>query len=118
MPYVVDANVAVKWLLPEPLHLKAKALLREFINHDVQLMAPDLIIAEVGSTLWKVSVLKREISVEQAREAYSYFLELGLPLHPTSNNASRGLSIAIQERHPVYDAIYVALAEERGCEFI
>jgi predicted nucleic acid-binding protein len=118
MPYVVDASVVVKWFFPEPHHDKAKGFLRDFINQDVALIAPDLITGEIGNALWKRSVLIRDISVQQARDAYSYFLAFGLPLYPSSSFAARGLSLAIQELHPVYDALYVALAEERGCELI
>ena len=118
MPYIVDASVAVKWFLPEPLHDKAKKLLRDFINQDIGLIAPDLIIGEVGNALWKRSVLIRDISDREALEAYRHFLALGLPVYPSSSFAARGLTLAIQEQHRIYDALYMALAEERGCEFI
>src|SRR5947207_2160973 len=99
MPFVVDASVAAKWFLPEPHQDKAKKLLRDFVNQDVELMAPELIVGEVGSTLWKRSTLIRDISVEHAREAYTCFLALGRPLHSSSSVAARALSIAIQEHH-------------------
>jgi predicted nucleic acid-binding protein len=47
--YVVDASVAVKWFVPEP---HTQAALR-FLNGDHQLMAPDLLVPEIGNTLWK-----------------------------------------------------------------
>ena len=101
MPYVVDASVAVKWFLPEPYQDKAKKLLRDFVNQDVQLLAPDLIVLEVGSALWKRSMVTRDISAEQARDAYRYFLALGLPLYASSGIAARALSLAIQEGHQI-----------------
>jgi predicted nucleic acid-binding protein len=47
--YVVDASVAVKWYLPEPESDAAGRLLDP--EHD--LIAPDLLFAEVGNALWK-----------------------------------------------------------------
>ena len=93
-------------------------LLRDFINQDVALMAPDLITGEVGNALWKRSVLIRDISVQEAREAYQHFLALGLPVYHSSLVAARALTLAIQEQHRIYDVLYMALAEQRGCEFI
>jgi len=89
-----------------------------FVNQEVELIAPELIVEEVGNTLWKSSVKTGVISVKEAVDAYRFFLALGLPLHSSSSIAARALSIAIQEEHPVYDTLYVALAESKGCEFI
>ena len=45
--YVVDASVAVKWLVTEPLSDEAATLL----DSGVTLLAPDLLFAEVASAL-------------------------------------------------------------------
>ena len=110
--------MAAKWLIPERYTDKADSLLRDFINQDVELIAPDLIVGKIGNALWKRSVLIRDISVDYAREAYRAFGALGLPLHPSSGIAARALTLAVQEQHRIYDALYVALAEAQGCEFI
>ena len=46
MKWVVDASVAAKWLVPEADSPLAEALL------DDDLLAPDLLFAEVGNILW------------------------------------------------------------------
>jgi hypothetical protein len=46
---VVDANVVVKWLLPEDLSHAAARLLAP----GYELWAPDLVWAEVGYIFWK-----------------------------------------------------------------
>jgi predicted nucleic acid-binding protein len=46
---VVDARVAVKWFLPEPLNEVAESILRE---NEVRI-APEHILVEVGNTLLK-----------------------------------------------------------------
>jgi predicted nucleic acid-binding protein len=82
------------------------------------LAAPDLLIPEVGNTLWKRSVLTREISLPEAEESYQDFLALPLSTEPSSRIAEHAFQLATQEHHPVYDAFYLALALERGCELI
>ena len=45
---VVDASVAVKWFLPEDFRRCA------YVPHpDYELLAPDLLWAELGNVLWK-----------------------------------------------------------------
>ncbi|HVG07663.1 MAG TPA: type II toxin-antitoxin system VapC family toxin, partial [Thermoanaerobaculia bacterium] len=46
---VVDASVAIKWFLPEQHSLQALRLL----EGGRELVAPDLIWAEIGNVLWK-----------------------------------------------------------------
>ncbi len=66
MQYAVDASVVLKWFLPETYSDKADLLLNDFLHQGLGLKAPDHLVAEVGNTLWKRSVLTREISTAQA----------------------------------------------------
>src|SRR5437016_4475948 len=118
MRCVVDASVAAKWLLPEPYKDKAEKLLRDYIDEKVDLIAPDLIVSEVGNLLWKRSTLLGEISRTQASQSYANFLALGLVLEPSSAFAAEALRLAAEEHHPIYDMLYIALAERNGCEFV
>ena len=49
MPYVIDASVAVKWYLAEVHQPEAIIVL----DSDEILMAPDLLLSEVGNIIWK-----------------------------------------------------------------
>ena len=118
MQCVVDASVAAKWFLPEPYKDEAEELLRDFLDEKVELIAPDLIVSEVGNILWKRSTLRGEISATQASRSYANFLALGLILRPSSTFAAAALKLAAEESHPVYDMLYVALAERNGCDFV
>jgi len=73
--YVVDASVASRFLLVEELSDKAGLVLEDFLSGVVDLKAPELVGYEVGNTLWK-AVRQGFISVEEAIEKFSYFLEL------------------------------------------
>ena len=118
MQYVIDASVVVKWFLPEPYSDKADILLKTFRVQRLELTAPDLIVPEVGNALWKRSTLTEELSASQAEQSYRYFLELQIPLQSSSALAEEALKLAAQERHPIYDALYIALAARRGCQLI
>ena len=62
--------------------------------------------------------LRREISEAEAAESYADFWALGLHLHPASPLVGAALKLADQERHSVYDMLYIVLAEQRDCQFI
>ncbi len=118
MEYVVDASVAVKWFLPEVLSEKADNLLNRFLHHGLKLCAPDLLVPEVSNVFWKRSVLMKSIGVPQALEIHRDFLSLGLNLVPSAVLVEQAFRLAEQERHPIYDMLYLALAIDRDCEFM
>lgn len=115
---VVDASVVAKWFLPELHKDNAERLLRDFLSGAVELMAPDLLIVEVGNLLWKRSTLRREISAAQADASFQNFLSLDIRIQPSSGLASAALRLAATEERPIYDMMYIALAEQRACDFI
>jgi predicted nucleic acid-binding protein len=57
---VVDASIAVKWVVEEEGTLHALALLRQ-----AKLIAPELLVAECANILWK-KVLRDELSEDEA----------------------------------------------------
>ena len=106
MTLVVDTSVAIKWVVPETGSEEADSLLAG--EHALE--APDLLATEAANTLWKKSV-RGELSARQAREALDVLLHGGLTWHPTSALLPRALDLARASRHPVYDCVYLALAE-------
>ena len=118
MEYVIDANVALKWFIPEPYSDKAEAILNGFRHHGLSLIAPDLIIPEVVQTLWKQSARSNEITLQDARESCTDFVALQLPVYPSATIAEHALNFATEENHPVYDALYIVLALEGGSALI
>ena len=78
MLYVVDASVVLKWFLPEPDSAAADFLLEQFLNDEVELIAPDLILLETANALWKRVRLRHEISADEASHVYRDLLTLPL----------------------------------------
>jgi predicted nucleic acid-binding protein len=118
LQYVLDASVVVKWFIPEVDSDKADRLLADFRGHRLDIIVPDILVAEVGNTLWKRSIKIKDISVAHAAASYTDFLDLDVPVHSSESIAEDALNIAAAEQHPIYDALYISLALKRRCEFI
>lgn len=103
---ILDSSVAVKWLVPEDDSDAAAALVGQS-----DLFVPTLFHAEVANALWKKS-LRGEIVLDEVAD------QLGnLPLLVTTVDEKalipRAFAISVALRHPIYDCIYIALAEAR-----
>lgn len=105
---VIDASVAFKWIVDEPDSDKAHLLIGRS-----DLIAPVLIYSEVGNAL-----VKRVNSGELAptlslREQLADLAEL-LVTVDERNVAPRAYEMAVALSHPIYDCMYLALAEALG----
>jgi len=117
MRFVVDASVAAKWLVREADSDKAEALLIQWKQGDFDLLAPEIVLAEIGSMIWKKS-LRGLMPPDAALEVYEKFMRVSLPLAPIHDLAGPALKLALQYRHSVYDGLYVALAQMTGWRLI
>lgn len=113
MTIVVDASVAVKWVIPEELSDQAESLR----GRADRLLAPDLLLPEAANALWK-KLLRREITTREAAQALDLLMASGLDLRPSGPLLGRALTLAQRLRHPVYDCIYVALAQAEGATLV
>jgi predicted nucleic acid-binding protein len=113
----VDASVTLKWVVPESGHADAVGLLDQYHRGEVWLIAPHLLLAEVGNALWK-RVRRGELAAEQASRAFAELLS-HCPILVHSESASQtAMDLSIAHGHPVYDCLYVALALEQRCDLI
>ncbi len=104
--YVVDASVAVKWLVAEPLSGESAALL----DSGATLLAPDLLFAEAASAL-AAKHRHGEMNQEELAEAVDLLriAPVATPLSMRQLAASAG-RLAVDLGHPVYNCFYLALA--------
>jgi len=110
--------VALKWFLPESGNSGAENLLRAFLSGTVSLYAPDLLLIEAGSALWRRTIVRKELAPSDAKAIYRDLLTLPLNFQPSERLAAAAFSLAIAHRHSAYDAVYCALSVEMECEFI
>ncbi len=115
---VVDASVAMKWVLPEPGSERARRLLSASVAGRLELIAPDLFMAEVTNVLWKRCRVRAELLEDEARAAHAALLAAAPELVPSEALAGPALELALAFRHPVYDCLYVALALRDGCSLV
>ena len=114
---VVDASVAVKWYLKEERHERSAPFMEAGLSGETRLIAPVLIVAELGNVLWQ-RVRRGEMVGDEVREVWAAFeiapvdfLDI-VPLMPLA------IEIAIETGCALYDALYVALAEAEGARLI
>ena len=112
MTLVVDASVAVKWVLSEPGSPRALAL-----RDEGGLIAPSLIAAEVGNALWKA--MRRDgFARQDALDAIRAILLAFDALIPIEDLRLRALELSLELDHPIYDCFYLALAERERAPLV
>ena len=113
---VVDGSLAFKWLIEEEHSSSAQTLLESWEARDVRLTAPYLLPFEVANALHR-RVVQGELSVGGASDLIGTLLSSRLEFHQTPTLHVRALELASQlDQGAVYDAHYLALAEQFGCE--
>lgn len=106
MTRVVDASVALRWFVQAPGSPEAAVLLAA----DEPLVAPELVVAEVANAAWKL-VRAGQIGREHGARVAAAIGQAFDALVPAADLAPRAWAIAGELDHPVYDALYLALAE-------
>ena len=96
---VVDASLAVKWLVKEEYSDSATALARAWNRGLTQLATPYLMLAEATNVLHR-RVVRGELTVGSAVGLLEYLLSLGIELHETAGLRSRALELASQLNQP------------------
>jgi predicted nucleic acid-binding protein len=104
MSLIVDASVATKWFFQEVQWDVA----RTFLSTD--LIAPDLILAEVGNAAWK-RCRQNGLSLPEALAIMDDLPKVFGRLITISALALDAMRISATLRHPIYDCFYLALAE-------
>lgn len=106
---MVDASVAVQWFAREPGSEASAAL----VEGNQPLVAPDIMPLEVANALWK-KVRHGDVPAGDLQPAVTRILASDITLVPTLTLLERAVRLAVEINHPVYDCVYLVLAEERG----
>jgi predicted nucleic acid-binding protein len=108
---VVDASVAIKWVVEEPGTAEALALRRH------RLTAPDLLVPECANILWK-KARRKELSEAEALLAARLLERAEVDLAPMRRLLEPATQLAVTLDHPAYDCLYLALAQATNSDFI
>jgi predicted nucleic acid-binding protein len=105
---VVDASVAVKWVIAEEHSALADAL------SDRQMSAPSLLLVECANALLR-RVRAGEIPAQALPGKVRALRLAPVRLVPTERHLEGAIALATQLRHSLYDCLYLALAlDERA----
>lgn len=106
---VIDASVAVLWLVEQPGSEQAAEWLRKFADDPDLFVAPDLLRFEVHGALAR---LQPKRNSRWAAECWDLFQRIAIPLHPTTDELFlRAIELSRELRIGGYDAVYLAHAE-------
>lgn len=104
MTLVLDASVALKWYLAEP-----ESELAESLALRSDLIAPDLIVAEVANGLWRSCRMGRLLPAD-ADAAAAAAPRAFARLVPAAELVPAAMPVARALDHPICDCLYIALA--------
>lgn len=105
MRLVIDAGVAVKWLVEEDGSDAANRLL----NGNKDLYAPRPMAAEVANALWRKARLS-ELEQDAADALMTGLSEMPVRWSADETVCAEAVRLAVALDRPVYDCVYLALA--------
>ncbi len=108
---MVDASVAVKWVVEEPGAEKARQLA------GTRLQAPDLMLVE-SANVFREKVRLGELAAEQAVSRMLALLKAPISTVPTAELAELALGLALELDLTVNECMYLALAGRLRLPFV
>lgn len=103
---MVDASIAVKWLVSEKFSNAAASLL----TADHVLIAPDLLYVEASNALWAM-LARGDFTADDYSEAIDILVDAPITVPSTHRSlVPSAARLARDLNHPVYDCVYLALA--------
>lgn len=118
---VVDASVAVKWVIAEDLSDRAVALYEAGLASRLPSVVPPHFASEVVNAIYRRSrrkVQENQIPENRAKQVAEAFLKLRFRAVAPRGLYSEAFSFAVAHRQSsIYDALYVVLAGMLGVDF-
>ena len=117
LPAIIDASVALKLVLPDPLRDPCRALIGHLVDGGFEFVAPALWAYEVTSALCK-AVHFGQLAVDEGRRALAQVMGLGVRLvGPGDGQNQQAFEWTLRlGRAAAYDSYYLALAETLACD--
>ena len=113
---VVDASLALKWVLDEVDSASALALLRLWARQRLRALAPGLFACEIANALYQ-RVRRGQLTHDEALQSLRALIGQVVLIDAEPALTARALTLAtLLQRPTTYDTQYAALAERENCE--
>lgn len=112
---VLDTSVVVKWFFEEEGTPQALAHLRQLLGGGLRVQVPSSLFYELANVLW--TRRGDTFTDRQAREVWAELETLPLSAIDGSVLLPEAMTIAFQHGVTAYDAVFVVLARQLGCDF-
>ncbi|MET3794712.1 type II toxin-antitoxin system VapC family toxin [Aquamicrobium terrae] len=109
---IIDASIAIKWVVEEEGTPFALGLRRDY-----RFAAPELLTVECANILWR-KVQRSELNHEEAKLAAKLLEQSDIELFGMRGLLATATVLAVDIDHPAYDCIYVSLAAARNWRFV
>ncbi len=113
MRLVVDASVAVKWLVDE----EHSDLADQLLDGGHQLFAPRLLASEVGNAIWR-KARAGELEPSVAGALAAAIPEMAVRWVEDEAVCADAVRLSLALDRPVYDCVYLALAHRIGATLV
>ena len=114
---VLDASVAVRWVVPE----RGSETAAELLDQPIAWLAPRLMLIECAAALRR-KIMARELRTEHGVQALDTLLQAVadgvLRLAEDEDLVTSALMLALELGHKVPDCLYLALAEREGAGLV
>jgi len=110
---VIDASVAVKWLVVEEGSTDA----RDLLHDGEELHVPRLLASEVANAVWR-KVRLGQVDRRTGPQLVATIQDMPVRWHSDETLGADALRLAIALDRPVYDLVYLALAQRLGARLV
>ena len=113
--YVIDSSVIIKWFSKEEYTDLALKIRKSFVDGNIEIVVPDLQLYEIANALR----YNKNLGKSEVDNAVKSLIEIGIKIVvPTKAVMKTAINIAYDNELTVYDAYFVALAQELGFTFV
>ena len=116
-PAVIDASIALKLVLPDPMREQCRAVISRLVSDGFELVAPVLWAYETTSRLCK-AIHFGQLTSDEGRRILDQIAELGVRLvAPDARHNRQAFEWTLRlKRAAAYDSYYLALAKALQCD--
>ena len=116
---VVDASIALKWVLLEKDSYISMSLLDKWTSEGKKIIAPALFVYEVTNIIYR-QALTGKLTYDEADKGLTKMFSLGILLKFSLYEEISTQAVKFAQRFGLpatYDAHYLALAQSENCEY-